>query len=147
MSQFATIQLPTEPTEIAPDGSEVRVLQRLASGSMAHFALGAGKVSHAIAHRTVDEFWYVLSGRGEMWRMQGDIEVIVTLIPGVCLTIPVGTHFQFRAAATQGVAAVSVSMPPWPGLGESVQVNGPWQSTEPVATVLPERNAREGGNA
>ena len=135
MSHFATIQLPPEATETAPDGSEVRVLLRLASGSMAHFALGAGKVSRAIAHRTVEEFWYVLSGRGEMWRMRSDIEEIVTLTPGVCLTIPVGTHFQFRASATQGVAVVGVSMPPWPGEDESVDVSGPWQSTEARATV------------
>ena len=135
MSHFATIHLPPEATETAPDGSEVRVLLRLASGSMAHFTLGAGKVSRAIAHRTVEEFWYVLSGRGEMWRMRSDIEEIVTLTPGVCLTIPVGTHFQFRAAETQGVAVVGVCMPPWPGEDESADVSGPWQTTEARATV------------
>ena len=131
MNRFATVELPAEPTETAPDGSEVRVLLRLASGSMAHFALGAGKVSRPIAHRSVEEFWYVLSGRGEMWRMRGEDEEIVTLAPGVCLTIPVGTHFQFRATAAQGVAVVGVCMPPWPGDDESIHVNGPWQATEP----------------
>jgi len=135
MSDFATIQLPAEPTDTAPDGSEVRVLLRLASGSMAHFALGAGKVSHAVAHRTAEELWYVLSGHGEIWRKQGEREEIVSLIPGVCLTIPLGAHFQFRAAATQGVAAVGVTIPPWPGEGESFFVSGPWQTTEPGGPV------------
>jgi phosphate/sulfate permease len=32
--------------------------------------------------------WFFLSGRGEMWRRQGDREAIVDVFPGVCLTIP-----------------------------------------------------------
>jgi mannose-6-phosphate isomerase-like protein (cupin superfamily) len=49
---------------------------------------------------------------------------------GVCLTIPVGTHFQFRASSTEPVAAVGVTMPPWPGKEEAVLVSGLWQATE-----------------
>jgi len=33
---------------------------------MAHFHLPAGQVSRAVRHRTVEEIWFVLSGRGEM---------------------------------------------------------------------------------
>ena len=51
----------------------------------------------AVAHRTVEEIWFFLAGRGQMWRRQDDHEEIVTVEPGVCLTIPLGTHFQFRA--------------------------------------------------
>ena len=32
-----------------------------------------------------------------MWRRQDEREEIVAVAPGVCLTIPLGTHFQFRA--------------------------------------------------
>jgi hypothetical protein len=39
---FGTMRLPGERDAIAPDGSCVRVLLRLARGSMAHFELGAG---------------------------------------------------------------------------------------------------------
>ncbi|HYQ90594.1 MAG TPA: hypothetical protein VES89_00595 [Candidatus Competibacteraceae bacterium] len=70
--------------------------------------------------------WYIVAGRGEMWRQQGPREEIVALEPGVCLTIPVGTHFQFRASATESVSAIGVTMPPWPGEGEAVPVVGPW---------------------
>jgi len=49
---------------VAPDGSDVRVLLGLAGGGMAEFELGAGKVSAAVTHRTIDEIWYVLEGRG-----------------------------------------------------------------------------------
>lgn len=126
MSEFATIRLPVNRSTIAPDGSDVRVLLGLASGGMAHFELGAGKTSAAMMHRTVEEIWFVVSGRGEMWRKQGEREETIGLEPGVCLTIPSGTHFQFRAASTEGVSAIGVTMPPWPVEGEAVPVAGPW---------------------
>ena len=64
-----------------------------------------------------------------MWRKQGDREEIVAVERGVCLTIPLGTHFQFRAMGTEPLAAVGVTMPPWPGDGEAVPVHGTWEST------------------
>lgn len=126
MTDFATMHLPTTPTVVAPDGSNVRVLLGLPAGSMAHFELAAGQVAKAVVHRTVDEVWFVLAGRGEMWRKQGQREEVVPLEPGVCLTITVGTQFQFRAAASAAVSAVAVTMPPWPGEAEAVLVSGPW---------------------
>ncbi|MBI1394630.1 MAG: cupin domain-containing protein [Betaproteobacteria bacterium] len=120
------MRLPAERTGVAPDGSDVRVLARLPGGGMAHFELAADHVSHAVTHRTVDEIWFVVGGTGEMWRRQGDTEETVALVPGTCLTIPVGTHFQFRADAAAPLAVVGVTMPPWPGDDEAVIVRGPW---------------------
>ena len=127
MAQFDTLQLSASPAVVAPDGSDVRVLLTLAAGSMAHFELGPGKVARAVVHRTVEEVWFVVACRGEMWRCQGEREETVPLVPGTCLTIPVGTHFQFRAAEAEGVAAVGVTMPPWPGENEAAAVAGPWE--------------------
>jgi len=129
MSDFATMRLPASPTAVAPDGSDVRVLLGLPGGGMAHFALAAGQVAKAVTHRSVDELWYVLAGRGQMWRRQGEREEVVALEPGVCLSIPLGTHFQFRASATESVAAVAITMPPWPGETEAVPVEGPWPAS------------------
>jgi len=129
MTDFATMRLPAEPTVAAPDGSDVRVLLALDAGSMAHFTLAAGTIARAVVHRTVEEIWYVVGGRGEMWRRQGDREDIVTLEQGICLTIPVGTLFQFRAAAEAELAIVAVTMPPWPGEDEAVFVDGRWTAT------------------
>ncbi len=126
MKEFATLQLPAAPTVVAPDGSDVRVLLGLPSGSMAHFELAAGQVSQAVVHRTVEEVWFVLAGQGEMWRQQSEREEIVALEPGVCLTIPAGTRFQYRASPLQSVSAVAVTMPPRPGEHEAVAVAGPW---------------------
>ena len=124
--QFDTMRLPDEHDATAPDGSDVRVLLRLGRGGMAHFELGAGRTSRAVAHRTVEEIWYILAGHGEMWRRQGDRQETVALAPGTCLSIPVGTHFQFRAAGAAPLAAVAVTMPPWPGQDEACEVTGAW---------------------
>jgi mannose-6-phosphate isomerase-like protein (cupin superfamily) len=129
MSVFATMRVPSNRTTVAPDGSDVRVLLDLASGGMSHFELGAGKTSSAVTHRKVEEIWFVISGRGEMWRKQAGREETVALEPGVCLTIPLGTHFQFRASSTDAVSVIGVTMPPWPGEGEAVSVVGPWLPT------------------
>ena len=129
MTDFETSRLPHVADVVAPDGSDVRVLLSLRGGSMAHFTLAAGLTSRAIVHRTVEEIWYVVSGRGEMWRKSAAREAIVPLEPGVCLTIPVGTHFQFRASGEQSLTAVAVTLPPWPGDGEALEVTGAWPPT------------------
>ncbi|MCX7418062.1 MAG: cupin domain-containing protein [Planctomycetia bacterium] len=126
MNDFATKRLPIDPTVVAPDGSDVRVLLGLSSGGMAHFELAAGKTAQAVTHRTVEEIWFVVAGRGEIWRKQAEREEIVVLEPGVCLTIPLGTHFQFRAAVDAAVSVIAITMPPWPGEGEAQFVRGPW---------------------
>jgi mannose-6-phosphate isomerase-like protein (cupin superfamily) len=131
MADFETMRLPPRPDAVAPDGSDVRVLLRLAGGSMAHFELGPRQTSTAVTHQSVEEIWLVLSGRGEMWRRQGNREEVVSLEPGVCLTIPRNTHFQFRALGDGPLAAVGVTMPPWPGEGEASNVHGPWTPTVP----------------
>ena len=130
MTDFETKRLPLTPDVVAPDGSDVRVLARTERGSMAHFELAPGRASAAIRHRTVDEIWFVLSGRGEIWRKQGNREDIVALEPGVSVTIPVGTHFQFRANGDTALEAVGVTMPPWPGDVEAVPVPGKWKASE-----------------
>ena len=123
---FDTMRLPAEPDAVAPDGSDVRVLLRLDRGSMAHFELGTGRTSGAVAHRTVDEIWYVLGGRGEMWRRKDGREATVPLEPGVCVSIPAGTRFQFRSTGAGPLQAVGITMPAWPGDGEAYEVEGPW---------------------
>lgn len=126
-TDFDTVELPARPDAAAPDGSDVRELLHLGRGSMAHFELAPGRISRAIAHRTVDEIWYVLHGQGRMWRRQGERQETVELVPGTCVSIPVGTHFQFRAADDGPLTVVGVTMPPWPGDDEAYQVPGIWE--------------------
>lgn len=126
MTPFETKTLPRQPTAIAPDGAAVRELVAVGGGTMAHFELAPGQTSAAVAHRTVEELWYFLSGAGHMWRKQGDREETVEVGPRTSVSIPVGTHFQFRATGDRPLTAVAVTMPPWPGPDEAFAVEGPW---------------------
>lgn len=125
------MRLPVDPTEVAPDGSDVRVLLVLAAGGLAHFQLAPDETSTATMHRTVEEVWYFLTGRGEMWREQEGRAEVIEVSPGACLTIPLGTRFQFRSFGDEPLAAIGATMPPWPGEGEAIVVQGPWQPTVP----------------
>ncbi len=122
-----TKTLSAAPDALAPDGSEVRLLAALAGGSFAHFTLSPGQVSAPVSHRTVEEIWYVVAGEGEVWRKLRDEEIVTPVSPGVALTIPLGTHFQFRAGA-EGLAFVAATMPPWPGAEEAFPVAGRWKT-------------------
>ena len=112
------------PTVTAPDGSTVRVLLGTDRGSVAQFELKAGRTSLAVRHRTVEEIWTVVAGRGEMWRGSPAGESVVALEPGLCLVIPAGTSFQFRSDGPGALVVVAVTMPPWPGSDEADPVEG-----------------------
>ena len=131
MKPFETLRVKDAPTVTAPDGATVRILATLKGGSTAIFELPPGEVSEAMVHRTVEEVWLFLAGRGEMWRRQGDREEVVAAERGVCLTIPLGTHFQFRSLGPETLVAAAVTMPPWPGEGEAVRVPARWPATVP----------------
>ena len=123
---FVTRRLSEAPDVTAPDGSEVRILAALAGGSMAHFTLQPGAMSIAVAHRTVGELWFIVSGRGRMWRKTDTQEEVTDLQAGISLSIPRGTAFQFRCDGDEPLCAVGVTMPPWPGMNEAYEVQGKW---------------------
>lgn len=125
---FDTKRAGVAPDAIAPDGAEVRVLCATTRGGMAVFTLAPGVVARAVAHRTVEEIWYVTRGRGRMWRKSDEREDITEIGAGVSLSISVGTHFQFRCDGDEPLEAVAVTMPPWPGDGEAYPVAGVWPS-------------------
>ena len=129
MTEFNTRRLSKEPDVIAPDGSNVRILLELKGGGMAHFELPPGETPIAVTHRTIEEIWYIINGQGEMWRKQGEREEFIPLEPGVALTIPQGTHFQFRALNGESLTAIAITMPPWPGDDEAYHVEGKWEPT------------------
>ena len=124
-----TRMLPAEPDLIAPDGAEVCKLLARAGGNMAHCRLAAGQVARAVRHRSVDEIWFILSDTGAMWQGDASSETVIELVAGLCLTIPCGTAFQFRAGPDQALAAVYVNLPPWPGPDEAESVPGHWPAT------------------
>jgi mannose-6-phosphate isomerase-like protein (cupin superfamily) len=124
---FQTKRISAVPDAIAPDGSEVRVLCQLSRGGLATFSLAPQAVSKAVAHHTVEEVWHIISGYGRMWRRLGECEELTELHPGLSLSIPTGTHFQFRCDGTEPLVAIGATMPPWPGEAEAFGVEGKWQ--------------------
>jgi mannose-6-phosphate isomerase-like protein (cupin superfamily) len=126
---FETKRINSAPDAIAPDGSEVRLLCGLNRGGMAVFTLPPKAVSKAIAHHTVEEVWYFISGHGRMWRRSGNHKETVDVGPGISITVPTGTHFQFRCDGFESLVAVGATMPPWPGENEAYFVEGEWPST------------------
>ncbi|HEX4615531.1 MAG TPA: cupin domain-containing protein, partial [Stellaceae bacterium] len=124
--KFETKRLAVEPDAIAPDGSEVRVLCQVPRGGLAIFSLPPRAVAKSVAHQTVEEVWYILSGSGRMWRKLGEQEEILELRPGISLTIPTGTHFQFRCDGDERLDVIGATMPPWPGESEAYFVKGAW---------------------
>jgi mannose-6-phosphate isomerase-like protein (cupin superfamily) len=139
MKTFKRKTLPAKRDYIAPDGSDVRALLVLEAGGLAHFEIAPGEISVAVAHRTVSEIWYFLKGRGEMWLKLKDREKVVSVQPGVCITIPVGTHFQFRSLGSESLSAIGVTMPPWPEQGdEAYEVTGKWSATLKPGVSKPE---------
>jgi mannose-6-phosphate isomerase-like protein (cupin superfamily) len=129
MSELTSKALGRAADVIAPDGCEVRILAQMPRGSMAHFTLGPGQVSRAVAHRTVEELWFFLAGNGRMWRRLAEREETVEVAPGVSLSIPLGTRFQLRNDGEEPLTAVAVTMPPWPGENEAYFVEGRWPAT------------------
>ena len=129
-NDFITRHLAEQPDAIAPDGSEVRLLAATQRGSMAQFSLPAGKVSIAVCHRTVEELWYFTGGSGKLWRKSKNAEETIDVHSGVSISIPVGTHFQFRCDSSEPLQAIGVTLPPWPGSDEAFAVTGIWK---PVA--------------
>lgn len=128
---FDTKRLPVKSDLVAPDGSKVRVLLGVNAGLMGHYELAADQVSTAVTNRTIEEIWFFLSGRGEMWRKQDSREEIVPVGSGVCVTIPLGTRFQLRSFGDEPLTAVGITMPPWPGADEAQVVPGKWTPTVP----------------
>ncbi len=127
---FETMRLQDAVQVVAPDGSDVHVLCAAGRGSMIRVELKPGVTSKAVTHRTVEEIWFILDGSGEMWRADDDGEEVVALEPGTCMTIPVGTRFQFRTTSDTPLRSVAVTMPPWPGMDEAYVIDGPWEPTE-----------------
>lgn len=126
-----TQQLPKNYQHMSPAGAEVRLLMTNTMAGTAHCTLPNGKISKPVAHKTVSEFWYIISGRGQIWRRQGEEELITELVEGITIDIPLGTDFQYRCDAGADLVFICITMPPWPGADEIRFVeNGAWAPTD-----------------
>src|SRR5437764_1012662 len=90
---LAVKQLTENKDNLAPDGSEIRLLAKVSGGGLVHCTLNQNEVSSPVRHKTVEEIWYFLSGVGQVWRKIGEQEQVVEVRAGVSLAIPCGASF------------------------------------------------------
>jgi mannose-6-phosphate isomerase-like protein (cupin superfamily) len=125
MSEFETVQMPV-PSEPAPDGSRIYPLVRTEQASVGIIELRPDQITAPVYHLTIEEVWYVLEGKGQLWRKLGTAEETVDLTTGTCVTIPNEAAFQFRSDGEQPLRMLMLTIPPWPGPEEAVAAGGAW---------------------
>jgi mannose-6-phosphate isomerase-like protein (cupin superfamily) len=118
--------LPEKYDYLAQDCSEIRVLSELEGGGLVRCTLPEGKTSHAVAHKTVEEIWFFLADRGQVCRKNDGYEQVIDVYPGVSLTIPLGTSFQFKNTGKEALCFIIVTIPRWPGGQEAREASGKW---------------------
>ena len=131
---------------LAPDQSEITLLTRSSDadgGDMAYCSLPINQTSVAVCHKTIHETWYFTAGVGEFWIKKGDQEEVYSVHKGSVVSLPKGTLFQFRnTSSDEALEMVIVTMPPWPGEGEAIKVNGKWTTSfEPDEQAVEENEA------
>ena len=133
MDQYQAHQSPPlsirsdQPDVIAPDGSEIRLLindqHSAVTASMVEVTLLAGQTSKPVWHRNVEEIWYVLDGRGQVWRCgpDEDPESVsgIHVSKGDSFVIPVLWRFQFSADVSENLLILCFTSPAWPGDDEA----------------------------
>lgn len=124
-----TTILPGQPDARSPAGADIRFLMDGQGGNMIHSTVPPQQINKATVHATVSEFWYILEGKGEIWRDDGSQRSITELVPGTAIDIPVGTSFQYRNISDMDLKFICISMPPWPGDSEATFIEGIWQPT------------------
>jgi mannose-6-phosphate isomerase-like protein (cupin superfamily) len=109
------------PDAIAPDSSEIYFLVGDARrASLVEVRLPAGRTSKPVRHRSVEEIWYFLAGKGLVWRQAPGADAAVDEVrAGSVLTIPTGWAFQFQAAPAAELRFLCSTSPPWPGQEEA----------------------------
>jgi mannose-6-phosphate isomerase-like protein (cupin superfamily) len=124
-----TTFLPEKSDAKSPAGADIRFLMDGPTGNMIHSTVPPRQTNRATVHATVSEFWFVLEGRGEIWRDDGVDSAVTPLTPGTSIDIPVGTAFQYRNVSDQDLTFICIAMPPWPGDAEATYVDGLWAPT------------------
>jgi mannose-6-phosphate isomerase-like protein (cupin superfamily) len=124
-----TKMLPQHPDAKSPAGADIRFLVAGVTGNMIHSTVPPHQINKATVHATVNEFWYVLEGQGEIWRDNGAESSITVLVPGTSIDIPAGTSFQYRNVSGVDLKFICIAMPPWPGDSEATFIKGIWEPT------------------
>jgi mannose-6-phosphate isomerase-like protein (cupin superfamily) len=98
VAEWETAEVPLEPSYPSPSGkTEIRVLPNLASGEITHATIGGRETSSPAYLDSLHEFFFVLTGSGQLWRSDGSISELVELRPNRCMSIPPAVNFQYQS--------------------------------------------------
>ncbi len=122
-------KLGSKPDARSPAGADIRFIMAGETGNMIHSTVPPHQINRATVHATVSEFWFILSGLGEIWRKDKKQERVARLEAGVSIDIPVDTAFQYRNIGDVDLKFICISMPPWPGDEEASHLEGVWEPT------------------
>ncbi len=119
--------LPAAPDAVSPDGSaEIRYLLKTSDGDLTHGICPAGVVAAVHELPELYEAYFILAGRGEIWRRTADREAITALHPGRWVAMPAGTQFQYRAYDNAALVFAFTVIPTWqPDLFHTIE-GGIW---------------------
>lgn len=121
--------LPAKPDTKSPAGADIRFIMDGPHANMIHATVPPGQINRATVHETVSEFWFVLSGEGDIWRRDAEGERITPLRAGTSIDIPVGTAFQYRCTGDEPLRFICITMPRWPGDHEATLLQGVWTAS------------------
>jgi len=114
MRKTSLHSLSAVPDASSPDGSaEIRYLLSSPHGDLTHAVCPAGVVASVHELPELYEAYYVLAGRGEIWRRTKDREVVTQLRPGRWVEMPPGTQFQYRAYGDAALVFLLSVVPTW----------------------------------
>jgi len=120
------VQLKDSYDYLAPDGSQIYLLAKGSKGGLCQCTLPVGATTRATSHKTVEEIWYFVEGKAEVWLKALNSEVRVAVSAGTSLVIRVNTTFQFRNTGDAPLKFLIATMPPWPGPSEATLETGTW---------------------
>ena len=140
-----TVHLASADRGRSPLGAHIRYLADGPHGNMIHSTVPPGMVGRAAQFRTIDEYWYVLSGKGDVWRRSPDgTETVTELRPATSVDIPLGTAFQYRCRGDEPLTFICVALPPWTGDDEAILIDGLW-TPNPEVQLGPRRGPDQEG--
>jgi mannose-6-phosphate isomerase-like protein (cupin superfamily) len=127
MPAVRTASLTEQPSYISPAGvAEIRLLLQFPAGEITHAKVPAGCVSTTSLVQPSSEWFYILSGNGQLW--DGQHDTIIELKAGRCVRIAPGTPFQYRS--NEILEMLVIVMPQWRPEYHAVVGGGPWPPTE-----------------
>jgi len=130
-SWTATKVIGEKPDYISPGGaSEIRELIQRPQGELTHATCPSGRISHPAALDGLYEMFFVLAGKGQVWRSGGGYEGVTRLHPGRWVAMPPGTAFQYRAEADADLVFLVMVVPGGrrSDTGHSTTAAGPWMA-------------------